>query len=96
MYTSTQSFYSRIREIIREEVEFSIKKIPSKISSNVEKSKYVTVQEAMEILEVSKTTIYKYFDEGLLHRKPLGRSVRILREEVENLPERLNDENKKG
>jgi excisionase family DNA binding protein len=52
-----------------------------------EQSKWMSMQEAMEALRVSRSTIDLYARQGKLKRFQRGRNVYFLREQVEKLKE---------
>lgn len=63
--------------------------MPSKKQNNHDgesKSKYVTVKNAMELTQLSETTLYRAIEDGRLHRFKVGRRTLLLREEVDALP----------
>ena len=59
-------------------------------------SKYISISEAARILDVSRVTVYKWIDAGLLHvyhdKMLKGRPADMLRSEVEALREKRNAE----
>lgn len=52
-------------------------------------SKFISIKEASESLDVSVTTVYTYFKKGILtkHRRRIGRSMKTLvnKEEIEEI-----------
>lgn len=61
----------------------------------MERNAFVTVDEAVKLLHISRRTLYNYFNEGLLEKtKPVGR-VYITQESIQSFMKKKKEKEKK-
>lgn len=61
--------------------------MPNQKQKSKGKSRLMKISEVMEELSVSRWMVEKLINEGVLHRKNIGRAVRVTRESLERFVE---------